>query len=132
MRKGFPLGKTPEWENDVLEDLFNLLNQLAPDGNFLWHNQKVVHLFIAGQREAWASIYTKNPEAVVMRLTGPKGKFAFGRVADAGWKAEFEGATADREMFKLQFRTGDDLRKADFPSALQEHLKCVAEGHSHA
>ena len=128
MRKGFPLGKTPAWDSEVLNGLFNMLRQAAPDGNFLWSNQRVVHLFVPSQKEAWASVYTKNPDAVVMRLTGPKGRFAFGRVADAGWKAEFEGATADREMYKLQFRSNDDLQKGDFATALKDHLQCVAEG----
>ena len=128
MRKGFPLGKSPAWESTVLEQLFVLLEQTAPDGKFHWKNQKVVHLFVPEQREAWASIYTKNPEAVVMRLTAPKGKFAFGRVADVGSSAEYDGATASREMIKLKFQSNDDVSQSDFAEALRDHLQAVREG----
>ncbi len=47
-RKGFPPGKTPKWDTDVLEELCEMLAETAPDGQFLWNNQQVVHVCVNG------------------------------------------------------------------------------------
>ena len=49
-RKGFPPGKPPKWDVDVLEELCEMLKETAPDGQFLWNNQQVVHLYAQGLR----------------------------------------------------------------------------------
>ena len=46
---------------EVLEELCELLARIAPDGQFLWNNQQVVHLFVNGQREPWAAITPSVP-----------------------------------------------------------------------
>ncbi len=58
-RKGFPPGKRVDWPVDVLEELCELLKEAAPDGQFLWNNQQVVHLFVPAQKEPWATLCTK-------------------------------------------------------------------------
>ncbi|MEK6248134.1 MAG: excinuclease ABC subunit A, partial [Planctomycetales bacterium] len=57
-RKGFPIGKSPKWPSELLEDIHDLLNEVAPEGQFLWNNQQVVHQFVTAQREPWATLYT--------------------------------------------------------------------------
>ena len=51
-RKGFPPGKPPQWDVDVLEELCELLAEAAPAGQFLWNNQQVVHVFVPEQQRA--------------------------------------------------------------------------------
>ena len=58
-RKGFPPGKKVEWPLGVLERLLGLLEKTAPDGDFDWHQQQVVHLRLSGSAEPWASVFTK-------------------------------------------------------------------------
>ena len=41
-RKGFALGKKIHWDVEVLEDLTEMLAEIAPQGQFLWNNKQVV------------------------------------------------------------------------------------------
>jgi excinuclease ABC subunit A len=126
-RKGFPPGKSPQWEADVLEELCELIAEAAPHGQFLWNNQQVVHYFVPQQREPWASIFTKRLNAVELALHGPHGKFALGRVRELGSEREFVAAAA-LDTVRLRFVTGDDLHRGDLPEFLTEHVTSLGEG----
>jgi len=126
-RKGFPPGKAPAWEMDVLEDLCEMLVAAAPKGAFLWNNQQVVHLMVSPLRDPWATVYTKRRESVELILNGPKGKFALGRVASLGLERQI-GLEKDREQVKIKFAGRGDLAKGDLAAFLAEHLKEVAGG----
>ena len=49
MRKGFPPGKKVVWEMALWEELYEMLQEVVPDGQFLWNNQVLVHLYPARQ-----------------------------------------------------------------------------------
>ena len=73
-RRGFALGKTVRWEAEVLEDLFELLAEVAPAGQFLWNNKQVVPVYVPEQHAPWAAVQTKKTDAVHLHLMGPKGR----------------------------------------------------------
>jgi excinuclease ABC subunit A len=125
MRKGFPLGKRVLWEPPVLEELLALVEAASPGGQFLWNNQQVVHRMVPAQREPWASVYTKRPASVLLRLIGPRGCVALGRVKDLGRDRELEGNVKGHDVLKLKFRTLADLRKGDLAALLAEHLAAI-------
>ena len=120
-RKGFPPGKPPKWDVDVLEELCEMIKDVAPDGQFLWNNQQLVHVFVKGQQEPWATIHTKRVASVELALSGPKGRFALGRVSEMGADREFN-AGPDRDVARLRFESTEDLDRGDFRSFLAEHL----------
>ncbi len=126
-RKGFPPGKRVEWESDVLEELCDLLSEVAPEGQFLWNNQQVVHMFVPGQKEAWASVFTKRPQALELVLTGPKDQFAYGQVLELGSSRDFDTAPKERDVLKIRLTTKQDLTKANFADFLREHRAAIAE-----
>jgi excinuclease ABC subunit A len=125
-RKGFPPGKPPRWDIDVLEELCEMLKEAAPDGQFLWNNQQLVHLFLKGQNEPWASIHTKRVASVDLTLNGPKGQFALGRIKDIGVEPEFQSGP-ERDQAKMKFRTHEDLDRGDLRQFLAEHLAGTTE-----
>ena len=124
-RKGFPPGKRVHWDQDVLEQLCELLHETAPNGQFLWGNQQVVHLVVSGQKEPWASIFTKRRASVDMALTGPKGKHALGQVADLGRAAELDTSPEEQDVIKLRFQTVEDLQHAKLSEFLAAHLSSL-------
>ena len=126
-RKGFPPGKPPQWDVDLLEELCELLGETAPQGQFLWNNQQLVHVFVTEQHEPWASIYTKRPAALDLVLTGPKGRFALGRVTELGTEREFQTGP-ERDVLRLRFQNTEDLDKGDLRQFLAEHLASLATG----
>ena len=57
------------------DELFELLSEVAPEGQFLWNNKQVVPVYVRSQKEPWAAVQTKKSEAVWLTLAGPKGRF---------------------------------------------------------
>ncbi len=124
-RKGFPPAKKILWEVDVLEELCEMLEAAAPTGQFLWNNQQLVHLLLPEQREPWATIHTKRLDGVDLQLTGPKGRFALGGLAELGAERQLDGSHADVDYIRLRFRTADDLARGNLSALLTEHAAAV-------
>jgi excinuclease ABC subunit A len=121
-RRGFPPGKPAMWEAEVLEELCEMLREIAPDGQFLWHNQVLVNLMVKQQRDPWATITTKAPQWVRLDLRSPKGRIGFGRVTDLGCDRNFDTARPEYDLLQLMFRTVEDLHQGDLAEFLKEHL----------
>ncbi|HWB13932.1 MAG TPA: excinuclease ABC subunit UvrA [Pirellulales bacterium] len=124
-RKGFPPGKKVSWDLEVLEELCELLAETAPNAQFLWNNQQVVHLFVNGPGEPWATIHTKRPAALDLALTGPKNRFALGRIAALGAERELATERPDKDVVKLKFRSTDEVAAGELAEFLKEHLHAV-------
>ncbi len=122
LRKGFPPGKRVAWPPGLLDRVFQLLDELAPDGQYQWGNQQRVHFLPAGRQQPWATLHTKKPAALELILTGPKNLVGFGRVTGLAWDRELNGNHPDRDLIKLRFRSEDDLNKGDLRVFLGEHL----------
>jgi excinuclease ABC subunit A len=130
-RRGFPLGKKVSWEADILEELCELLAGLAPEAQFLWNNQQVVHVMVREQRTPWAILHTKRPDSLDLALNGPKGQFALGRVADLAASQQLDAAE-NHDVVKLRFRTAEDVASGDLSGFLTEHLASVKENNGAA
>jgi excinuclease ABC subunit A len=124
-RKGFPPGKRVSWETEVLEELCELLAETAPQGQFLWNNQQVVHLFVNGPGEPWATIHTKRTASLELALTGPKNRFALGRIASLGAERELATERTDKDIVKLKFRSTEEVSASELAEFLKEHLHAV-------
>ncbi len=127
LRKGFPAGKPIMWELAAWEELYEMLQELAPDGQFLWNNQVLVHLYLAGQRDPWVTINTKRPQSLDITLTGPKGLVTLGRLTGLARDRELDATREDRDFVRLKFRTVEDLHTGGVREFLQEHRKAVLE-----
>ena len=126
LRKGFPPGRSPKWSADVWEELFEILKDMAPQGQFLWNNQQLVHLVVPQQREPWATIQTKRPQALSLHLTGPKGKFALGRILEFGFDREIDDTRPDRDVLRIHLTEAEQIHREDFQQFLKEHLNSLA------
>lgn len=122
LRKGFPPGKRVRWEVDVLEELCDLLSETAPGGQFLWNNQLLVRMYLNGQRDPWAGILTKKPEALVLSLSGKKGAVSRGQIMELGYDRELDESKEQYDVVKIKFRAVEDLHRGDLRSFLQTHL----------
>jgi excinuclease ABC subunit A len=124
-RKGFPPGKRTLWEVELLEELCELLAAAAPSGQFLWNNQQLVHLFVPGWKEPWATIHTKRLEGIDLQLAGPKGRFALGQLTDLAAERALEAGRGPCDYIRLRFRSLDDLERGDLSALLQLHLESL-------
>lgn len=124
-RKGFAPGKKVAWPMELLEELLETLDDVAPKGQFLWNNKVLVHLMVAGGSEPWATVVTKRADNIELVLNGPKGAFQLGRVADLASKQSLDNDDDNRDRVRLYFRSPDDLEKGDLEGFLREHLDAV-------
>jgi excinuclease ABC subunit A len=124
-RRGFPLGGKVQWDMEVLEELIELLNETAPYGQLLWNNKQVVPLYVPQQQEAWAAVQTKKLDAVYLHLTGPKGRFAQGRITGLGFDSRVDGEKTGMDVLRIKFRSAEDLHRGDLGAFLKEHLAAL-------
>ncbi len=104
--RGFPIGKKIRWDADLLEELFRLLSEIAPQGEFIWSNKQVVPIHLPGLHDPWAAVQTKKLDAVYLYLMGPKGRFTLGQITELGRDPEFDGSRPKHDVIRLMFRAG--------------------------
>jgi excinuclease ABC subunit A len=105
-----------------------MLRGAAPQGQFLWNNQQLVHFMVPEQREPWATIQTKKPHALMLHLNGPKGRFALGRLLNLGSERALDDSRPDRDTIRLHFILEEHLHTGDIEEFLREHLKSLRKG----
>jgi hypothetical protein len=79
----------------------------------------------AGRSEPWATIQTKKPHALLLHLTGPKGKFGLGRLLELGADRELDDTRGDRDVVRLQFVQEEHLHRGGLEEFLKEHLESL-------
>jgi len=121
-RRGFPVGKKVHWEMNVLEDLLELLGEVAPNAQFLWNNKQVVLIYLPGRDDPWAAVQTKKLDAVYLHLMAPKSRFAMGQITELGYNPEMDGHRPNVDVVRLKFRTPADLARGNLREFLQRHL----------
>ena len=124
MRKGFEPGKKVKWEPQVLELLHEALQKAAPGSQFLWSNKQVVHVYLPQQKEPWASIQTKKPDAVWLKLAGPKDAVSVGRVADLS-DTPTVTTKENLDVVQMSFNNIDQVNNSDLHKFLEEHAQSL-------
>lgn len=120
-RKGFPPSQLPKWDMDVLEELCEMLDEVAADGQFLWNNQQIVNLFVPGQKAAWAAIRTKKPECVELTLNCKKDLFAFGELTEIGVAPDLDTTPSTHDLVRLRFVNTDQIQSEVFADVIRRH-----------
>lgn len=126
LRKGFTLGKKVEWEVPVLEELVQVLTDAAPQGQFLWNNQVLVHLIVPGQREPWATIQTKKCDAVYLTLNGPKDAVSLGEMTQIARNRWLDATHREKDVVSMEFKTVEDIYRGDLAAFLEKHVQSIA------
>ena len=125
MTKGFPPGKSPAWELSLLEQLIAGLEQAAPDGEWIWTNQQLVHVKLPGSETPWATLVTKRLDAVELVLSGPPGEFALGRIATLGADRQVTPGRGDEEVLKFKFDQVEQATDAQLAELLADHRQAA-------
>jgi excinuclease ABC subunit A len=125
LRKGFPPGKKIDWPAEMLEELLEMLSSAAPNAQILWNHSQVINILLPEQREPWARVWTKKPTHIELALTGPKGHFAMGKIAEFGDEPDFDAAHSGVDVVKLRFRSDEDLHRGDLAALLREHVATI-------
>src|SRR5205085_10848251 len=68
--KGFPPGKRVQWDRSLLPRLLALVHELEPNVEVRWDVRDSITVRVPGASRAWASLRTKNPDALETRFLG--------------------------------------------------------------
>lgn len=123
-RRGFPLGKKPEWDVAVLEKVVKLLEETVPEGEFLWTNKVTAAFRPKGKKDYWASFYTKKPDAVHLFLSAPQGRFPLGRLTSLGFEPNMR-LRGEEEIISISYQSIDQIDAKALKALLKEHLRSV-------
>jgi excinuclease ABC subunit A len=123
LSKGFPPGKKLDWDPKLVENVLSEIKKLAKEVRINDRQQNVIELTLPGQSKPWASIFTKRPQGLDLHLSGPKGQFAFGRIAELGVERDLETRLPGRDVVQLRIRTKQDLTKSDMAEFLNAHYQ---------
>ncbi|MBM4004367.1 MAG: excinuclease ABC subunit UvrA [Planctomycetes bacterium] len=131
MRKGFPDGRTVEWDDHLLEKLHALLQQVAPHAEFVWGNRTFYKCNIERDLPSWAIVYTKNPTALTLMLRSRKNQVPLGAITGFGCEQQVDGSSPNEDLVYIRFRSLDDLRRGDLPDFLKKHAADFRAAASH-
>ena len=120
-RRGFPAGKPPQWDVDVLETIVELLEKTIPNGQFIWTNKVSANFSPNGNQESWISFYTKKPDAVHFFLSAPQGSFPLGRLTSLGFDPNMR-LRGEEEIIRISYNSVDQIDKKALQTLLKEHL----------
>ena len=125
--KGFTPGHKRQWKMEVWEDLYQLMQDVIPDGNFLWNNKVLVHLYLPGGRTPWLTVQTKKADALVLNINCPKGLMTAGRIAEFGNRRDFDSTSAQKDVARIFFNKSEDIYSSDLESYLRSLLAELQE-----
>ncbi len=107
-KKGFLKGKV-RWEMDVLETLFDLLTEVAPDASPEWGGKVLVN-YRKKDKTVLGVVHTKRPKAVELYLYCAPGTVPLGRVLNIGMDREIVKHPDGRDVVKLGFQTVEQIQ----------------------
>jgi excinuclease ABC subunit A len=81
---------------------------------------------VLGSSRAWATVLTKKPKAVTLRLVGKPGQFNLARIEQFGTTPLLD-AGAREERITMQFSRPEQLHSKELAGFLKEHLVGFAE-----
>ena len=126
MRKGFTPGQKIKWKPEVLEVLQEVIQKVAPEGQFLWSNKQVVHVFVPNQKEPWVSIQTKKPDGLWLQVSGPKDSVTVGRVADIGDTPSIT-TKENLDVLRMSFKDIEQVSNDELEVFLTEHVQSISD-----
>ncbi|MEC7718648.1 MAG: excinuclease ABC subunit UvrA [Planctomycetota bacterium] len=124
-RKGFPPGKKPKWDLELLDELLDMLMEIQPAGQFLWNQQVLIHFMIPGMKEPWATITTKKTDHVGLSLRSPTGAVSLGRIAELGADQKIELDKDGWDILRIELRTVEEIHLPDFQIFLTELMELI-------
>ena len=129
MRKGFEPDTEIGWDAKVLKTLCDVLNELAPGGEFEWKNKEAVHFMLPEQKQPWVTLFTKKPDALWVHVYGPEGSLSLNQVRGLADSANSE-VDGDRDVIRLAISSVDQVKNERMKNFLTKHLQTMLAGAS--
>ena len=116
-RKGFLKGKV-KWDVEVIESLFDLLEEVEPRAKPEWGSKVLVNFKL--DNLVFATVHSKRPRAAELYLHCEPGSIPLGRVLHLGMDREIIKHPNGRDVVKICFQTKTQMEDADLRTLLEE------------
>ena len=132
-RRGFPDGADVHWDPGLLKELFQIVQLAAGQAQIEWNHEQAVHVFVNGQPAAWATLFTKMPDTIALRLVGPKGSVPVNELSRLNESAELQDVEDDNEydVVHIRFSEKHEVRDPHFTQFLLRHRSAVVSRGTH-
>ncbi|MSQ93585.1 MAG: excinuclease ABC subunit UvrA [Gemmataceae bacterium] len=124
--KGFPPGRKLQWDRAILPRLLDLLRKVEPKIEITWDNRALISLRVPDITRAWATMRTKDSDALHCRFLGKKGQFNLNQIEKFGLEPTLQPA-AEGEALVLQFQHDNHLHAQALREVLQQQLQGFRE-----
>ncbi|MDR1959814.1 MAG: ATP-binding cassette domain-containing protein [Planctomycetaceae bacterium] len=122
--KGYIGGSTPVWDYPLLEEVFTLLKETAPEAKIHWTNKILVSFYLPGDKKPWAAVNTKRCDGIYVEIRVPKNSVPLGKIRSIGFRQAVNGNHEDYDLVQFVFTKKSDLKKPVFRHFLKKLREC--------
>ncbi len=132
--KGLVGGTQLEWDIAMLDTVFKMLGELAPDAKPVWTNKVLVPYYVGPPRKTggrilpWVIVGTKRCDALYVEIFVHKNAIPLGKIHNVGFEPHVNGENADYDILELRFRNKSELTDTVFRETLRESLEFLKNG----
>ncbi len=124
--KGFPPGRKLQWDRALLPRLLEVLRKVEPKIEITWDNRAQISVRVPDIARAWATLRTKDSDALHCRFLGKKGQFNLNQIETFGIDSTLQPA-AEGEALVLHLLHDNHLHSPSLREILQQHLQGFRE-----
>ncbi|MEE2935067.1 MAG: excinuclease ABC subunit UvrA, partial [Planctomycetota bacterium] len=123
LQKGFPRGTEPEWPLEIVDRIFELLEQVAGDDSLEFDQPNKVQVKPNGRNQAWAEIETKTPDSLKVTLAGPPEAVDMEQFSALGINGPVDASDQRHTRVTLNLTKLQQVRSRKLKSFLKRHLE---------
>ncbi|MCP4888576.1 MAG: excinuclease ABC subunit UvrA [Planctomycetaceae bacterium] len=123
LHKGFPQGTEPEWPLEIVDRIFDLLEQVAGDDSLEFDQPDKVQVKPNGRNKAWAEIETKTPDSLKVTLAGPPEAVDMDQFSALGINGPVDASDQRHTRVTLNLTKLQHVRSRKLKSFLKQHLE---------
>ena len=123
LQKGFPQGTEPEWPLEIVDRIFELLEQVAGDDSLEFDQPDKVQVKPNGRNKAWAEIETKTPDSLKITLAGPPEAIDMDQFSALGINGPVDASDQRHTRVTLNLTKLQHVRSRKLKSFLKQHLE---------
>ncbi|MCL2306039.1 MAG: ATP-binding cassette domain-containing protein [Planctomycetaceae bacterium] len=131
--KGLIGGNKLEWDIAMLDTVFKMLGELAPNAKPVWTNKVLVPYYVGPPKKVggrilpWVIVGTKRCDALYVDIYVQKNAIPLGKIRQIGFEPNVNGSNPEYDILELRFRNKAELSNPALRETLRETLDARAE-----
>ncbi len=128
--KGFPVGKSRQWDAELLPQLLDLLQKQNRPLDISWNLRDAIHIRLKATRMIFARIKTKEAEALEVHFYGKKGQVNLPSIERFGFERAIETGRPGYDVIRIKFRAIAEMPKSAMAAWILQFIHEFEEHYS--